>query len=202
MIIVCFSSPVTGLKIQHMILPCDRFVRRVIFTWKNLALSCEYNFDAGGSVSPLLSLHSIWGCGNHPAELHSTMTPWASGAWTWICVSNPTAGENKKIESGYCGEVVLTSSSNKVMIVCSVNSENVCINTTFDLQVRLACYYLMSIHCRVYFWGSWMIFIHHLNILIFSKQSIFNKWIWEKWMLTCRNMKLDQYLLWSSSTHL
>lgn len=79
-ILVCFSSPVTGLKIQHMILPCDRFVRRVIFMWKNLASSCEYDFDDGGSVFPLLSLHSIWGCGNHPPELHSTMTPSASGA--------------------------------------------------------------------------------------------------------------------------
>lgn len=96
MIFVCFSSPVTGLKIQQMMLPCNLFVRRAIFMWKNLASSCEYDFIECRSVSPLLSLHSIWGFGNHPPELHSTMTPSASGAWTWISVSNPTAGENEK----------------------------------------------------------------------------------------------------------
>lgn len=79
----------------------------------------------------------------------------------------------KKKESGYCVEVDLTSSNTRVMTACSISSENLCINTTFDLQIRPTSEYLNVIHCIVYVWGSSMIFIHHLNILIFSRESIF-----------------------------
>lgn len=66
--------------------------RRVIFMWNNLSVSCEWDSDVYGMISPLLSLHSIWGCGNQPSELHSTKRPLVLGGFTRICISKLVAG--------------------------------------------------------------------------------------------------------------
>lgn len=62
----------------------------------NLFVSCECDIDAGGIISPLLSLHSIRGCGNQPLELHSTKRPLVLGGCTKICISKLVAGWKEK----------------------------------------------------------------------------------------------------------
>lgn len=91
--LVLSSWPVTGFRRQQVTFLWELVLRRrVIFMLNNLSVSCEWDMDVGGMISPSLSLHSIWGCGNQPPVLHSTKRPLVLGGCTRICIPKLVAG--------------------------------------------------------------------------------------------------------------
>lgn len=95
--LVLSSWPVTGFRRQQVTFLGELCLRRrVIFMLNNLCVSCEWDMDVGRMISPLLSLHSIWGCGNQPSVLHSTKRPLVLGGCTRICIPKLVAGWKEK----------------------------------------------------------------------------------------------------------
>lgn len=74
----------------------DCLRRRVVFLLNNLSVSCEFDFDERGMVSPLLSLHSISGRGTQPPEFPSIKSPFVLGGCITLCVSKQVAGRKER----------------------------------------------------------------------------------------------------------